>query len=171
MAKQALRSMGVDPYAPMPRQVPLVPFTPVPYFRPEDVSLLALRTHLASHPDPVSAVTQFLQQPGAGPVWRKVVSTLSPQDFGDVVGSVPQDHRQSPVAEKLVPLVHNFSCHHLLEALKQAHCSGVRHRMLSTLTGYCVDVKKNKHRVKAELHSDNEEAFFNAGIRYGRRCG
>ena len=170
VGKTALRTMGVNPDASIPRQVPQVLFTPVPFTPPEHVSLQVLRTQLAVHPDPVSAISQHLQQPSTGYIWRNLLSRMSPADFGDMVGSVPQDFRQSPVAEKMVPLVHNFSLDHLLAAIKQARSDGARKRMLSTLSGYIVDLKKNRRKVRAEL-SDIDDAFFRAGLRYGRRCG
>ena len=170
IGKQLLGSMGIDPYAPMSRQVPQVPFTPVPFTRPEDVCVNTLRTQLATHPDPVSVVVQNLQQSPSSGSWRALLSTLKPEDFGDIVGSVPVYHRQSPVAEKMVPYIHNFSCQHLLEALKQAQYNGVRNRMLATLTAYCIDYKQNKRRVNAVL-SETEQAFFQSGFGYGRCCG
>lgn len=171
LGKQVLRAtLNVDPYAPMARQVPPVPFAPIPPTRLEEVSVLTLRAQLSKHPDPVSVLVQDLQQPDSGSVWRALFAQLSPGDFGDIVGSVPQNYRQAPVAEKLVPMVHDFSCQHLVEALEQAHCDAVRNRMLATLTGYCVDLAQNKCRVKATLN-ETEQAFFRSGIGYGRLCG
>jgi hypothetical protein len=171
-AKQAVRhTMGVDLSAPMARQVPLVPFTPVPYIPPEHVSVAALCAHVQVHPDPVSCITQFLQQQPSGLVWVKLVSNLTPTEFGEIIGTVPELYRQSPVAEKLVPMVRPFTTEHLIKALQAAKCSGVRQRMLLSLTAYCVDkTKESNRKMKAEL-TDIEQAFYRRGIGYGRLCG
>lgn len=170
IGKAMLNSMGIDPYAPMAPQVPAIPFTPAPETGPEHVSVATLQIQLANFPDPVSLVTQHLQNGRTGALWRALISSLSPCDFGNLLGAIPVDYRQSPVAEKLVPYISNFSCLHLVHAVRQAKCAGVRHRMLLTLSAYCVDVRQNKRRVKAELQG-MEPTFFKSGIQNGRHCG
>lgn len=77
--------------------------------------------------------------------WRQVISTLSPSDFGRIVGSIKSEFDQPTAAESLALHCDGITCFHVVAVLETC-VKWNRVNILERLIGHCVDLLEN-HQV------------------------
>jgi hypothetical protein len=127
----------------------------------KEVSLKRLIQEMEDSIQDLNIVQCFLRDPA----WDSIFETLTPTNYGNMISHVDTDYNQPKVAYSVAEKISNFSCDHVVRAIKACDEWNVA-ATVEKLIPFCKDLAENQDSIKNELSSWDqlvvERAFANA---------
>ena len=134
-------------------QVPYgTPIGPPPAPLHEPGTMAALKELMDRAFDDLTMLAELLGQPESAPAWRPLLESLSPADFGTIVGQVNLEFDQPKVAELLAKQLRGgVTAAHIIEANRKA-AENQPPSIIAKLAPLCVDLHDNVDAIEAGLN-------------------
>jgi hypothetical protein len=162
-ANTSMAVMGGKPVSGADEEPDLViePFSSDPDTTKKEVSLKRLIQEMEDSIQDLNIVQCFLRDPA----WDSIFETLTPTNYGNMISHVDTDYNQPKVADAVAEKISNFSCDHVVRAIKACDEWNVA-ATVEKLIPFCKDLAENQDSIKNELSSWDqmvtERAFGNA---------
>ena len=133
-------------------QVPYgTPIGPPPAPLHEPGTMAALKELMDRAFDDLTMLAELLGQPESPAAWRPLLESLSPADFGTIVGEVNLEFDQPKVAELLAKQLRGgVTAAHIIEANRKA-AENQPPSIIAKLAPLCVDLHYNVDAIEAGL--------------------
>ena len=160
-ANTSMAVMGGKPVSATDEEPDLViePFSSDPDTK--DVTLHRLIQEMKDSIQDLNIIQCFLRDPA----WDAIFEGLTPTNYGNMISHVDTDYDQPKVAYVVAEKISNFSCDHVVRAIKACDEWNVA-ATVEKLIPLCKDLAENQDSIKNELSSWNqtvtEKAFENA---------
>lgn len=95
--------------------------------------------------------------------WKPILSQITPQEYGSIVGQVQMEFHKPQVAIVLASIHSQFLCAHVVEGAVKTCLDWMRASLITQLLPHCTDLKENQHVIVQHL-SDWEELVLHDAL-------